>query len=185
MNADNSKQAIEKLKQAQKPHISGTHPAPFLADPAHFRSGRRSDEISQSQAGQLIAAPEPKRSPSVMDLAEVIGSDSVTKIQQNGQIVFHAAGDTGAGQHEDLGQVANIMAMDFHRPNPADRPSFFLHLGDVTYNLVFGQVESKSALYQPQFYIPYSNSPGKILAIPGNHDSNPEEEREINRRLPG
>jgi hypothetical protein len=46
--------------------------------------------------------------------------------------------------------------MDFHRPNPADRPAFFLHLGDVTYNLVFGQPESKSGMYQPQFYQPYS-----------------------------
>jgi Calcineurin-like phosphoesterase len=168
--------AIDTLKQQQKPHISGTHPAPFLSDPAHFRSGRGPAEIESAQAGQLIAVPEPKRSPPVMDLAEVIGSDAVTGIQNNGQIVFHTAGDTGAGQHEDLGQVANVMAMDFHRPNPADRPSFFLHLGDVTYNLVFGRVESKTALYQPQFYLPYSNYPGKILAIPGNHDSNPEED---------
>jgi Calcineurin-like phosphoesterase len=171
------KQAIDKLKQAQQPHISGTHPAPFLSDPAHFLSGRGSKEINDAQAGQLIKAPDPKRSPPVMDLAEVIGSEAVTKIQQNGQIVFHTAGDTGAGQHEDLGQVANVMAMDFHRPNPADRPAFFLHLGDVTYNLVFGQAESKTALYQPQFYLPYSNYPGKILAIPGNHDSNPEEDK--------
>jgi hypothetical protein len=111
-----------------------------------------------------------------MDLAEVIGSDTVTEIQQSGQIVFHAVGDTGAGQHEDLGQVANVMAMDFHRPNPADRPAFFLHLGDVVYNLVFGEVESKRGMYQPQFYRPYANYPGKILAIPGNHDSDPEED---------
>jgi Calcineurin-like phosphoesterase len=168
-----SDQALENLKQAQTPHIAGTHPAPFLSDPAHFRSGRGPAEIESAQAGQLIAVPEPKRSPPVMDLAEVIGSAAVTQVQNNGQIVFHTAGDTGTGQHEDLGQVANVMSMDYHRPNPADRPSFFLHLGDVTYNLVFGRVESKTALYQPQFYLPYSNYPGKILAIPGNHDSNP------------
>src|SRR5262249_49277481 len=53
---------------------------------------------------------------------------------------------------------------------------FFLHLGDVVYNLVFGKVESKSGMYKPQFYRPYSNYPGKILAIPGNHDSDPEED---------
>jgi hypothetical protein len=111
-----------------------------------------------------------------MDLAEVIGSDAVTEIQQSGQIVFHTVGDTGAGRHEDLGQVVNIMALDFHRPNPADHPAFFLHLGDVIYNLVFGVAASKSAMYQPQFYSPYSNYPGKIVAIPGNHDSNPEED---------
>lgn len=169
-------QAIEELKHRQRPHLSGTHPAPFLTDPAEFRSGRSSAELEQSQEGQLIAAPAPERSPPVMDLAEVIGSDAVTEIQHSGQIVFHTVGDTGAGKHEDLGQVVSIMAMDFHRPNPADRPAFFLHLGDVIYNLIFGQVESKSAMYQPQFYSPYSNYPGKILAIPGNHDSDPEED---------
>src|SRR5262249_39636984 len=60
--------------------------------------------------------------------------------------------------------------------NPADHPAFFLHLGDVTYNLKFGEAESKKGMYQPQFYIPYADYPGKILAIPGNHDSNPQED---------
>jgi hypothetical protein len=173
--SNDSADIIEKLKQAQKPHIGGTRTEPFLTDPASFRSKRSPGEINQSQKDQLVAAPTPKRTPAVMDLAEVIGSDGVTAIQNNGQIVFHAAGDTGAGQHEDLGQVASVMAMDYHRPNPADRPSFFLHLGDVTYNQVFPQ--SKKDLYPPQFYVPYSNYPGKILAIPGNHDSNPEEDQ--------
>jgi len=111
-----------------------------------------------------------------MDVAEVIGSQQVDEIAQNGQIVFHAAGDTGTGRREDLGQVAQVMAMDFHRPNPADHPALFLHLGDVTYNLKFGEAESKKGMYQPQFYTPYSDYPGKILAIPGNHDSNPQED---------
>jgi hypothetical protein len=175
-HANGSAQALERLKHRQKRYIAGTHPAPFLTDPAHFRSGRSSAELASSQEGQLIAAPAPVRSPAVMDLAEAIGSDAVTEIHNSGQIVFHTVGDTGAGQHEDLGQVVNVMIMDFHRSNPADRPAFFFHLGDVIYNLVFGQVESKSAMYQPQFYTPYSNYPGKILAIPGNHDSDPEED---------
>src|SRR5262249_14731749 len=124
----------------------------------------------------IIPIPKPKRSPPVMDLSEVIGSVQVREIEQNGQIVFHTAGDTGAGQHQDLGQVVEIMAMDFQRHNPADHPQFFLHLGDVIYNEVFGEVESKQRMYKPQFYTPYSKYPGKILAIPGNHDSNPEED---------
>jgi hypothetical protein len=147
-----------------------------LTDPAEFVSGRSVEELAASQQGQLIAIPAPRRAPPVMDLAEVIGSQQVEEVQQNGQIVFHAAGDTGAGKHEDLGQVVQVMALDFHRPNPADRPAFFLHLGDVIYNLVFGEVESKSRMYLPQFYRPYADYPGKILAIPGNHDSNPEED---------
>jgi hypothetical protein len=66
--------------------------------------------------------------------------------------------------------------MDFDRPNPADHPGFFLHLGDVVYNTQYYTPESKKRMYQPQFYEPYGKYPGKILAIPGNHDSNPQED---------
>jgi len=169
-------QAIENLKRRQSLRLPGTHPTPFLTDPAEFGSRRSPEELQASQDGQLIPVPNPKRSPSVMDIAEVIGSEQVNEVQQSGQIAFHVVGDTGAGKHSDLGQVVQIMAMDFHRPNPADRPAFFLHLGDVIYNEVFGEVESKRRMYQPQFYTPYADYPGKILAIPGNHDSDPEED---------
>jgi hypothetical protein len=169
-------QSLDNLKKHQRRRVPGTHLTPFLTEPADFVSGRSAEELDASQRGQLIAIPKPKRSPSVMGLAEVIGSQQIDEIQQNGQIVFHAVGDTGAGKHEDLGQVVAVMTMDFHRPNPADHPAFFLHLGDVIYNLVFGEVESKSKMYLPQFYRPYSEYPGKILAIPGNHDSDPEED---------
>jgi hypothetical protein len=168
--------SLETLKRLQQPRIAGTFPAPFLTDPADFVSRRSSEELGASQEGQIIAIPPPKRSPPVMDIAEVIGSPQVDSIQQSGQIVFHAAGDTGAGKHDDLGQVVQVMAMDFHSPNPADHPAFFFHLGDVVYNLVFGEVESKSQMYLPQFYRPYADYPGKIVAIAGNHDSDPEED---------
>jgi hypothetical protein len=169
--------ALERLKKQQTRHVPKTLDAPFLASTAAvFTSVRSAAESAASQDGQLIPVPSLKRSPAVMDLAEVIGAQPLDEIQQSGQIVFHTVGDTGFGRSEDLQQVAEIMAMDFHRPNPADRPAFFLHLGDVVYNHVFGAVESKSGMYQPQFYAPYSEYPGKILAIPGNHDSNPQED---------
>jgi hypothetical protein len=68
------------------------------------------------------------------------------------------------------------MAMDLHRPNPADQPAFFFHLGDVIYNHQYSLPESKANMYQPQFYVPYEHYAAKILAIPGNHDSNPQED---------
>jgi hypothetical protein len=175
-NAIDASHALELLKKQQSRRLGGTHHTPFLTDPAEFSSRRTPQELANSQQGQLIAVPPPKRSPPVMDIAEVIGSPQVAEIEQNGQIVFQAAGDTGTGRREDLGEVAHVMAMDFQRPNPADHPAFFLHLGDVTYNLKFGEVESKKGMYQPQFYIPYTVYPGKILAIAGNHDSNPQED---------
>jgi 3',5'-cyclic AMP phosphodiesterase CpdA len=58
------------------------------------------------------------------------------------------------------------MNMDraFEAPDPASRPSFFYHLGDVVY--YYGQAEE----YYPQFYEPYIHYPAPIFAIPGNHD---------------
>jgi hypothetical protein len=40
----------------------------------------------------------------------------------------------------------------------------FLHLGDVIYG------HDKTQLYRDEFYRPYMKYPGKIIAIPGNHD---------------
>jgi hypothetical protein len=111
-----------------------------------------------------------------MDLAEVIGTQYLDEINQSGQLVFHSAGDTGFGAPWDLELVAQVMAMDLHRPNPADHPAFFLHLGDVVYNHQYHLPESKKNMYEPQFYVPYGQYAAKILAIPGNHDSNPQED---------
>src|ERR1043166_5766300 len=165
---------LEQLRKQQTPRVPGAHHPPFLTDPADFGSPRSRQELDASQAGQIIKIPKPKRTPPVMDLTEVIGSDKVNQINRSGQIVFHAVGDTGTGKHEELGEVVHAMIMDFHRPNPVDQPAFFLHLGDVVYNTQYYTPESKTKMYQPQFYEPYGSYPGKILAIPGNHDSNPQ-----------
>jgi hypothetical protein len=47
--------------------------------------------------------------------------------------------------------VAQTMAMDLHRPNPADRPAFFFHLGDVIYNHQYKMLQSKAGMYEPPF----------------------------------
>jgi predicted phosphodiesterase len=56
------------------------------------------------------------------------------------------------------------MECDFTYTRPPGRPSFFYHLGDVVY------YDGESANYWPEFYEPYINYPGPIVAIPGNHD---------------
>ena len=100
-----------------------------------------------------------------MQLAEVIGQDQVNAIARAGHIVFHSVGDTGAvkGPVKEA-SVADRMVEDFSEPNPADRPAFFYHLGDVVYN--FGE----NQYYYEQFYEPYRNYPAPVFAIPGNHD---------------
>jgi hypothetical protein len=173
--ATNARHA-ERMKKHQPARIPLHTQPPFLQDPADFGSARTPEQLSQSQAGQIIKIPPPKRTPPVMELSEVLGTEFVNGISQSGQLVFQSAGDTGFGSPWDLELVSQVMEMDLHRPNPADQPAFFFHLGDVIYNHQYNQPESKANMYQPQFYVPYGHYTAKILAIPGNHDSNPQED---------
>jgi uncharacterized protein YukJ len=116
--------------------------------------------------------PEPVPGPingnyPVMQLGDVLGAAAIRDIQQAGQIVFHAVGDTGAPFAFKLGPeqgVADLMAADFNTRATADRPRFFFHLGDVVY--FYGEAD----YFYDQFYKPYKDYPAPIFAIPGNHD---------------
>ena len=122
---------------------------------------RMTDWISQN----LGEIPPPRIADPVLDLADVIGQPSVDEIAATGSLKFHAVGDTGQtsvnGMEE---QVSDQMAKDYTVGQDALNPAFFLHLGDVIYNA------GKDALYTDEFYRQYINYPGKILAVPGNHD---------------
>jgi hypothetical protein len=104
----------------------------------------------------------------ILTLAEVYGDQGDTKtaaIEKAGQIVFHSVGDTGSVKGPSTqSQVADKMVADFNESNAADVPSFFFHLGDVVYS--FGEAK----YYYDQFYEPYREYQGPIIAIPGNHD---------------
>jgi len=104
----------------------------------------------------------------VMKLDQVIGAQAVAAIVKKGSIALHAVGDTGAvveSQYAYEQSVAELMLKDFGSGNSsAGDPSFFFHLGDVVY--YYGEGE----FYYDQFYHPYKDYPGPILAIPGNHD---------------
>jgi predicted phosphodiesterase len=99
-----------------------------------------------------------------MDLSEVIGAEGVKEIQTLGEIRFHALGDTGVGTAHEAQLVADEMATDFKPSAGGLNPAFLLHLGDVIYG------NEKASHYGERFYVPYKHYPGKILAIPGNHD---------------
>jgi hypothetical protein len=110
--------------------------------------------------------PAPRKSPPVMELSDVLGAAAIQQITKAGSIVFHSIGDTG-GVKEPSHQfaVADALASDLEGKTYANgRAAFFFHLGDVVY--YFGQ----AAYYYDQFYDPYRNYDGPILAIPGNHD---------------
>jgi hypothetical protein len=105
--------------------------------------------------------PEP-----VLSLGDVLGDTTlVAKITSTKQIVFHAVGDTGSTRGpETQNLVADKMTSDFDEADPADIPSFMLHLGDVIYS--FGEAK----YYYDQFYEPYRDYRAPILALAGNHD---------------
>jgi predicted phosphodiesterase len=143
--------------------VAGTRLPAFLTNGVDFHVEPDALHAARIQ-GALHPVPPPRRDPPVMKLTEVIGDAAVQEILHSGQIVFHTVGDTGKGQHTEQTDVAALMTDDFNRPNPADHPAFFFHLGDVIYG------PHKVDSYQEEFYNPYASYPGKIVAIAGNHD---------------
>ncbi len=114
--------------------------------------------------GKLEPVPASKGT-LVMMLADVIGAQASQDIQASGSILFHSVGDTGKSADSPQGDVAEAMATDYDASKPhTASPAFFFHLGDVIYG------PGKDNAYRGEFYEPYVHYPGKIIAIPGNHD---------------
>lgn len=109
--------------------------------------------------------PPTGRSPYHLSLDSVLPAAQIDTINNAGRIVFHIAGDTGGVKEPQPQQiVAMKMEDDFAADDPAARPAFFYHLGDVVY--YYGEASE----YYSQFYEPYTGYPAPIIAIPGNHD---------------
>jgi hypothetical protein len=131
--------------------------------PVDPRTGARS--MAEAAVSTLGPLPPPSRDPT-MDLSEIIGQPGVDEIKATGAIRFHATGDTGrpGGDASEQGHVADAMKGDYDPAAAGNSPALFVHLGDVIYG------HSKALLYRDEFYRPYTSYPGKIIAIPGNHD---------------
>lgn len=97
------------------------------------------------------------------------GPDLVQQVQQAGQIVFHALGDTGAtnpgAKYQNELDVTAQLSLDCHTSDAANHPAFLFHLGDIVYDF------SEEQYWYDQFYDAFRNYPCPILAIAGNHDS--------------
>src|SRR6202042_1708532 len=82
--------------------------------------------------------PEPR-----LTLAAVLGDNDAAvqrRVATNGQLVFHAVGDTGSTRGpESQNQVADKLVGDFHEADAKELPIFFFHLGDVIYSFGEGQ----------------------------------------------
>ncbi len=147
------------------PHSTGRFAHPFFTTVPHaqrtpINGNKRMTDWSKQQLGAVPPVLRGGR----MDLAEVIGAAGVTEIEGVGEIRFHALGDSGVGQAHEAEQVSEEMATDFKAGAGGLNPAFLFHLGDVIYG------NDKETHYGDRFYVPYRHYPGKILAIPGNHD---------------
>jgi 3',5'-cyclic AMP phosphodiesterase CpdA len=121
---------------------------------------KRMKEWSKAQTGPI---PD-LQSNGIVQLADIIGADGVHEIEQLGEIRFHTLGDSGVNHATDAEEVAEDMSADYKAGAGALNPAFLFHLGDVVYG------PDKDNHYGERFYRPYWHYPGKIIAIPGNHD---------------
>jgi hypothetical protein len=160
----------ERVVMGQKsanhlPPLRYAHPF-FTATPVSARAvspatgTRRMAEYVSKKLGPI---PCPSRAP-IMDLEDIIGDEGVAEIRNTGSIRFHVVGDTGGGDGTPQVQVAEAMESDYEPSAAGRNPALFIHLGDVVYEA------NKAKLYRDDFYEPYMEYPGKIVAIPGNHD---------------
>ncbi len=118
---------------------------------------------------QPLPQPPPPL-PYRFDLSQLLSADDVTKIKNSGVMVFHTVGDTG--DYRDRGPqdfVAQMMAQDAQNSAADKKPAFYYHLGDVVY--FAGDIDK----YADNFYATYEGYPSFIVAIPGNHDCQPDD----------
>jgi hypothetical protein len=163
-----AKKAKRPAVQKRKPPVSRFAQPFFTTTPPDQRpidpkTGARS--MSQFATAKLGPIPPPSRDPT-MDLSEIIGQPGVDEINATGAIGFHAVGDTGrpGGDASEQGHINDAMKDDYDPAAGGRNPALFIHLGDVIYG------HDKAKLYRDEFYRPYTTYPGKIIAIPGNHD---------------
>jgi 3',5'-cyclic AMP phosphodiesterase CpdA len=148
------------------------HPAPGHQTPvnsARFNKTRRSfgDPVAHVKGDpRFIAPPFTNFQNLNLPLDIVLRNPAEDqRIAQAGRLVFHAVGDTGGIHGTDTQEaIAHAMEEQIQAAAPANRPTFFYHLGDVVY------FNGLRHLYNSQFYDPYKYYPAPIFAIPGNHD---------------
>jgi hypothetical protein len=160
-----AKKTAAKKAGIKAPPMRYAHPffttTPVAERPMTVFGRRMTDFIVQN----LDPIPTPRVSPPIMTLASVIGAAGAAEINATGTIHFHAVGDTGRhGGSTQEEAVATQMGKDYVAGQSATNPAFLFHMGDVIYDA------NKDVAYRDAFYRPFIDYPGKIIAIPGNHD---------------
>jgi acid phosphatase type 7 len=103
------------------------------------------------------------------DLSKLLSAGDIKSIKDAGVLVCHTVGDTGdfRGRQQDF--VSQMMTLDSQNSASNKKPAFFYHLGDVIY--FAGDID----MYGNNFYETYKDYPSFVVAIPGNHDCQPDD----------
>jgi acid phosphatase type 7 len=143
---------------------SHTPPIPAAGFPTQAKKGFQ-DPHYPFQPLPPPNGPAPYR----FDLSQLLSAGDITSIKNTGVMVCHTVGDTGdaRGQQQDF--VAAMMTQDAQASPANKKPAFYYHLGDVVY--FAGDID----MYGANFYETYKDYPGFIVAIPGNHDCQPDD----------
>ncbi|HEX4588824.1 MAG TPA: metallophosphoesterase, partial [Gemmataceae bacterium] len=155
--------AGKKAQVAPRPAGRFAHPFFTAAPPSERQPVGGLIRMTDWSRQQLGPVPPVARG-GLMTLTDVIGAAGAAEVEAAGAIRFHALGDTGVGQADDAERVSEEMAGDYTPTGGGLNPAFLFHLGDIIYGT------DKEAHYSDRFYRPYRHYPGKIIAIPGNHD---------------
>jgi hypothetical protein len=144
----------------RRSHIPPVAGPKFLTQAAHF--------VAPHYPFQPLPPPNGP-APYRFDLTQLLAAEDINSITQAGVLVFHTVGDTGdpKGRQQDF--VAAMMTQNFQNSPDGKKPAFFYHLGDVVY--FAGDID----MYGANFYETYKDYPGFIVAIPGNHDCQPDD----------
>jgi hypothetical protein len=164
-------------RQSHKPPITGeAGPAPTKAR-AVAATQRTAAFPVQAPAAAFLQLPhypfQPLPHPNGpapyrFDLSKLLSAGDVARIR-NGSLVFHTVGDTGDARGRQQDFVSALMTQDSDSLPDDKKPAFFYHLGDVVY--FAGDIDK----YGANFYETYTDYPGFIVAITGNHDCQPDD----------
>jgi hypothetical protein len=122
-----------------------------------------------NESFQPLPAPT-GQPPFRMRLSDVVGDEAAARIEQQGRLTFHLAGDIGGVKDPKPQQVVALKMEEDLKASagtPGD-PAFFYVVGDVVY------FNGQARFYYDQFYYPYEHYDRPIVAVPGNHDGSPE-----------
>jgi hypothetical protein len=162
-------------RQSHHPRVgTGTAtPLPASSGPAAAAAAARFPvQSSRFTLPNYPFQPLPKPngpSPYRYDLSQLLQPEDIQAIVAAGSMTMHTVGDTGdyRGRQQDF--VSAMMTADAEALPDRGKPAFFYHLGDVIY--FAGDIDK----YGDNFYATYKNYPCFIVAIPGNHDCQPDD----------